>query len=199
MLILTHECADAASWDLGRWQEHLHPVRPVLLFGRAARLPPECAVEHAVWYGWRDSRAISAIRHPISTRARQCHRPLILVTTAEPVHVWNSSMPPTSTMSLVPYSCHSYPELHANRTPFHSLHQQNPLPTPTPPHPQLPPHPIPMECFSVARSVQLCLYFNCGAACYSSGPMSSPCRCAGDFTFRNLCIQCQQFNAPRDL
>ena len=52
--MLTHELSDAASWDLGKMQQHFWPVKPVLLFGRPAKLPPHCPVEHAVWYGWRD-------------------------------------------------------------------------------------------------------------------------------------------------
>ena len=54
VLVLTHELSDAASWDLGNYQEYFWPVKPMLLFGRPASLAPACPVKHAVWYGWRD-------------------------------------------------------------------------------------------------------------------------------------------------
>ena len=52
--MLTHELSDAASWDLGAYSSHFWPLKPVLLFGRPAKLAPSCPVQHAVWYGWRD-------------------------------------------------------------------------------------------------------------------------------------------------
>ena len=52
-LILTHECADAASWT-GRIAEHLWPVPPNYIFGRSASWQPLCDGREAVWYGWRD-------------------------------------------------------------------------------------------------------------------------------------------------
>ena len=54
VLVLTHELSDAASWDLGKYQEYFWPVKPQLLFGRPAAMYPKCPEEHAVWYGWRD-------------------------------------------------------------------------------------------------------------------------------------------------
>ena len=54
VLVLTHELSDAASWDLGAYGTHFWPVKPQLLFGRPAKLAPQCPVQHCVWYGWRD-------------------------------------------------------------------------------------------------------------------------------------------------
>ena len=64
--MLTHELSDAASWDLGSYSEHFWPVKPQLLYGRSAKMTPQCPVEHAVWYGWRDfgcGKFISSLAH----------------------------------------------------------------------------------------------------------------------------------------
>ena len=58
VLVLTHELSGAASWDLGKYQEYFWPVKPQLLSGRPAALPPKCPVQHSVWYGWRDIGAL---------------------------------------------------------------------------------------------------------------------------------------------
>ena len=64
VLVLTHELSDAASWDMGAYSSHFWPVKPTLLYGRPAKLAPECPVNHCVWYGWRDigvSKSTTAI------------------------------------------------------------------------------------------------------------------------------------------
>ena len=64
VLVLTHEGSDTASWDMGSIQERFYPLRPHLLYGRAAHMEPKITVKQAVWYGWRDRREFSS--NPIS-------------------------------------------------------------------------------------------------------------------------------------
>ena len=197
MHILTHECADAASWDMGQCQEHLKPVRPMLMFGRSARLPPQCPVEHSVWYGWRESRALFAtLRPPLesppmpptldperTSRASACTE---LVSAADLDDVASALF--MSVLSL--YACDSQP--------FHPHPPRNSSPSNKPP-PPLRPHPTP---WSLPASLRVCS----GGQILSSvlpctillTPMSSLCSCCGGYTLWNVCIECRQLSASRE-
>lgn len=60
-LVLSHEMASPEEME-PYLQEVLRPLRPLVLFGRAAGLEPKCHKQEAVYYGWRDFTGVSLCR-----------------------------------------------------------------------------------------------------------------------------------------
>jgi len=56
--VLSHELATAAEME-PYLQEVLRPLRPLVLYGRAAGLEPNCQKQEALYYGWRDPKGPS--------------------------------------------------------------------------------------------------------------------------------------------
>jgi len=54
-LVLSHEVATAAEMQ-HFLQEAVRPLRPLVLYGRAAGFEPKCHKQEAVYYCWRDHK-----------------------------------------------------------------------------------------------------------------------------------------------
>ena len=52
-LVLTYE--GASDQMLHRYFSHRwKPLQPLIMYGRWAKMKPECKPSHAVWYAWKD-------------------------------------------------------------------------------------------------------------------------------------------------
>ena len=55
MLVLTHEMASDAE-TVPHAAAQFWPVRPLVMYGRSARLEPTCNKNDAVWWFWKEIR-----------------------------------------------------------------------------------------------------------------------------------------------
>ena len=59
-LVITHELSPGVLFDTYLYDK-CHPVRPILSYGRSAKMDPPCAPHLAVWHCWQDSALCSRV------------------------------------------------------------------------------------------------------------------------------------------
>ena len=82
-LIMTHELARVDDFD-DFFAQKLHPLEPVLVYGRSYKANPPCKSCQSLWWGWKDP-----------------WRPVVVSRNREPTALIHASIP-GSTQSLAP-------------------------------------------------------------------------------------------------
>ena len=72
---MTHELARPDDFD-DFFAQKLHPLEPVLVYGRSYKANPPCKACESLWYGWKDppgdwlvGRAVESLPHRYMQRS----------------------------------------------------------------------------------------------------------------------------------